>query len=246
MVNIKRLFIIAGISAFMLFNTAFAAETAPENEQDINAVVQSETDEAKNMISQEEALKKGLVNVDILNVRSGPSTDFEKLGKLSLGTTVEIKDETGDWYEIDFDSKTAYIFAEYVTVLDNIECDGNGIANYAETLIGTPYLAGGNTAEGFDCSGFVQYVMSNFDVNMPRTSTEQYSVGVHIDKSQLLPGDLVFFKYTKNSANLSHVGIYVSEGNFIHSPVPGQSVKLSSLTTGYFSNYYYGATRIIN
>ena len=87
--------------------------------------------------------------------------------------------------------------------------------------------------------------MKNFGVEMPRSSTEQYSIGVRVDKSKLMPGDLVYFKYSASSYRLSHVGIYVGDGNFIHSPVPGQSVKISPLNTGYFSYYYYGATRVI-
>jgi len=88
--------------------------------------------------------------------------------------------------------------------------------------------------------------MANFGIVLPRSSTDQYSIGVRVDKSELLPGDLVYFKYSASSYRLSHVGIYVGDGNFIHSPVPGQSVKISSLSSGYFSYYYYGATRVLN
>ncbi|MDF2616554.1 MAG: peptidoglycan endopeptidase, partial [Sedimentibacter sp.] len=122
---------------------------------------------------------------------------------------------------------------------------GNSVVDYAKLFIGTPYVAGGSSPSGFDCSGFVKYVMANFGVDMPRTSTDQYSIGVRVEKSELMPGDLVFFKYSSTSYRLNHVGIYVGDGNFIHSPIPGQTVKIDTLSSGYFSTYYYGATRVV-
>ena len=237
---ISKVFLIAGISSVMLCTTAFATviEVAVNN-QNIEEAIQTEVEET--------TVEKGRVTVDILNVRSGPSTDTEKLGKLSLGTTIEILSENEGWYEIDFESKTAYICGEYVKIIDSTlteTCDGSSIVEYAKSYLGTPYAYGGNTSSGFDCSGFVQYVRSNFGVVMPRSSTEQYSIGVRVEKSELMPGDLVYFKYSTSSYGLSHVGIYVGDGHFIHSPVPGQAVQIDPLNSGYFSHYYYGATRV--
>lgn len=206
-----------------------------------------ETREPKEQKGQGTLVKSGTVTADILNVRSGPSTHTEKLGTLSLGTALTILGEEEGWYKIVFRSETAYICGEYVEIKDSHKggYDTSDISEYAKTFIGTPYVSGGNTPEGFDCSGFVQYVMSNFGVAMPRLSADQYSVGVKLDKSELMPGDLVFFKYSSSSDTINHVGIYLGDGSFIHSPAPGLDVKVDTLTTGYFSQYYYGATRVL-
>jgi len=254
---IRKTLLIAGITSIMLYTTAFATEIETiASDQNINeaavlGTVQTVAEvNTQTQVVEEKTVKTGIVTVDILNIRSGRSTDTEIVGKLSLGETVELLSENEGWHEINFDSKTAYIFGEYIRLIDNTliqtQNAGSSIVEYAKTLIGTPYAYGGNTPSGFDCSGFVQYVMANFGVVLPRSSTEQYSIGVRVDKSALLPGDLVYFKYSASSYRLSHVGIYVGDGNFIHSPVPGQSVKISSLSSGYFSYYYYGATRVIN
>jgi uncharacterized protein YgiM (DUF1202 family) len=253
---IRKTLLIAGFSSVLLCSAAFAAEVEiavndQNTEETVQTEIQTEAQPQENILAEiieQTTVKKGIVTVDILNVRSGPTTETEILGKLSLGTTVEILSEGEGWYEINFDSKVAYICGEYVRVVDSTMAEsqnsGIGIVEYAKTFLGTPYAYGGNTPRGFDCSGFVQYVMANFGVTMPHSSHDQYSIGVRVEKSQLMPGDLVFFKYS-SSYRLNHVGIYVGNGNFIHSPVPGQAVQIDSLTTGYFSYYYYGATRVI-
>lgn len=258
MKTLRKTLLIAGVASIMLCTTAFATELEIKaNEQNINKAasqenVQAVAEATENILqqtSEEKTVKTGTVTVDILNVRSGPSTENEILGKLSLGTRVELLSEDKGWYQINFESKTAYIFGEYIRIIDGSLTEaqnaGLSIVDYAKTFIGTPYVYGGNTPSGFDCSGFVQYVMANFGFSMPRSSTEQYSIGLRVAKSELMPGDLVFFKYSASSYRLSHVGIYVGDGNFIHSPVPGQTVRISSLSSGYFSYYYYGATRVV-
>lgn len=249
--KITKILLIAGIASIMLSTTAFATEVEIKTDSQTEIYSQTEIQEEETQIETEEEVpenKKGMVTVAILNVRSGPSTETEKLGQLSLGTSLEILSEIEGWYEINFESNTAYICAEYVRIIDKLADSENSsieIVDYAKAYLGTPYAYGGNSPSGFDCSGYVQYVMENFGVEMPRTSTDQYSIGVRVDKSELMPGDLVYFKYSPSSYRLNHVGIYVGDGNFIHSPVPGQTVKISPLNTGYFSYYYYGATRIL-
>ncbi|MCB2298799.1 C40 family peptidase [Clostridium tagluense] len=107
---------------------------------------------------------------------------------------------------------------------------GADIVAYAKKLTGIPYKSGGTTKAGFDCSGFTMHVFSNFNITLPRTAESQTSKGKVVSKSNLRIGDLVFF-----GSVISHVGIYVGDGNFIHSPKPGSSVKIAELK--YMPNY---------
>lgn len=102
---------------------------------------------------------------------------------------------------------------------------GQAVLNYAYKFIGTPYVWGGTTPSGFDCSGFTSYVFRHFGVNLPRTSRAQAGAGVKVSYSNLQAGDLVFF----GSGSISHVGIYIGGGNMIHSPRPGKSVEVTTM-----------------
>ena len=106
---------------------------------------------------------------------------------------------------------------------------GNNVVSYAESFIGVPYVYGGTTPSGFDCSGFVQYVYNHFGVSLPRTTTQQENYGTQIPVSQAQPGDLYFWG---NKGSAYHVAICVGNGKYIAAPEPGQSVSIGS--TQYF------------
>ena len=106
---------------------------------------------------------------------------------------------------------------------------GNNVVSYAESLIGVPYVYGGTTPSGFDCSGFVQYVYNHFGKSLPRTTTQQENCGTQIPVSQAQPGDLYFWG---NRGSAYHVAICVGNGKYIAAPEPGQSVSIGS--TQYF------------
>ena len=106
---------------------------------------------------------------------------------------------------------------------------GNNVVSFAESLIGVPYVYGGTTPSGFDCSGFVQYVYGHFGVNLPRTTTQQENCGTQIPVSQAQPGDLYFWG---NKGSAYHVAICIGNGKYIAAPEPGQSVSIGS--TQYF------------
>jgi cell wall-associated NlpC family hydrolase len=112
-----------------------------------------------------------------------------------------------------------------------------GVVGIAMRYLGTPYVWGGASPSGFDCSGFVMYVYSQIGVSLPHSSYAQYGYGSPVSLSQLQPGDLVFFD------GLGHVGIYVGGGSFIHAPHTGDVVKISSLT-GWYASTFVGGRRL--
>lgn len=115
------------------------------------------------------------------------------------------------------------------------------IVEHALSLLGTPYVYGGTTRSGFDCSGFTQYVFAGSGISLPRTSYEQFASGVAVSRNELQPGDLVFFTiYTKGA---SHVGIYIGGGRFIHADNPRVGVTITSLSNSFYFAHYLGARK---
>jgi len=114
----------------------------------------------------------------------------------------------------------------------------SGVVGIAMQYLGTPYVWGGASPSGFDCSGFVMYVYAQVGVSLPHSSYAQYGAGVPVSYDQLQAGDLVFFN------GLGHEGIYVGGGMFIHAPHTGDVVKVSSMS-GWYTSTYVGARRIL-
>ncbi|HEX6702580.1 MAG TPA: NlpC/P60 family protein [Gaiellaceae bacterium] len=114
-----------------------------------------------------------------------------------------------------------------------------GVVGVAMQYLGVPYVYGGASPSGFDCSGLVMYAYAQLGVSLPHSSYAQYSLGVAVSRDQLQPGDLVFFN------GLGHEGIYIGGGQFIHAPHTGDVVKISSLSESWYASTYVGARRIL-
>ena len=113
-----------------------------------------------------------------------------------------------------------------------------GVVGIAMQYLGVPYVWGGASPSGFDCSGFSMYVYAQVGVSLPHHAASQYGMGSPVSKDQLEPGDLVFFN------GLGHMGIYIGGGQFIHAPHSGDVVKISSLSDSWYASTWVGARRI--
>jgi peptidoglycan DL-endopeptidase CwlO len=117
----------------------------------------------------------------------------------------------------------------------------SGILATSKSLMGVPYVWGGTTPSGFDCSGYTKYVFAKNGITLPRISSDQYKVGRYVAFASLKPGDLVFFSLN-NNGQVSHVGIYIGNGQFINATT-SKGVTISSFTS-YWKNIYVGAKRV--
>lgn len=121
---------------------------------------------------------------------------------------------------------------------------GNELVMYAMSLADTPYRYGGNTVgSGFDCSGYVRHVYAHvLDLELPRTSKQISRVGTPLRPAELRPGDLVFYDTQRNP--YSHVGLYIGDGKFVHSPKSGDRIRVERMELDYWKTRYNGARRI--
>lgn len=193
---------------------------------------------------------EGWVDGTGVRMRSAAGTDSSVVRVTSAGERVEITGVSGEWFRVVSGGETGYIRGDYIS-LTEIEAPASGgasasigaqIVEFAKQYLGTPYVWAGSSPSGFDCSGFVSYVMKNFGCSVNRTAASMYQNGTAVDKSELQAGDAVFF--ASSSESIGHVGIYIGDGEFIHSSSGCGYVTISSLDEDYYSRMYVGARRI--
>ena len=199
------------------------------------------------------ALGYGLVDTDgsSLNMRAAAGTSYDNVASIPGGTVLELEGVDNGWYKVTYSGKTGYVSSDYITITTEPDATetassdlGAQIVAYAEEYLGTPYVLGGNGPNQFDCSGFTKYVYSHFGYTLNRTATDQLQNGVSVSKDELQPGDLVFFKY-RTSKPVSHVGIYIGNGEFIHASTNRYVVQIDQMESGHYANVYVYARRII-
>ena len=186
-----------------------------------------------------------------LRMRWGMSTEYSVITVIPNGVSVTVLDSANGWSKVTYAGNTGFVSSKYLTTAAAPANDNSAkrqsIVNAAVAQLGKPYVYGGNGPNGFDCSGLTQYVYKLCGYSIERGPSAQFnSLSVSVAKSELLPGDIVFFKdsrYGRGSA--THAGIYVGNGQMIHAPNRGQNVKYASINTGYYGTYYVGARRVI-
>lgn len=198
-------------------------------------------------------LGTGTIKGTDVRLRSGPGTSSGVLGTYNTGTAMSITGVNGNWYQVSYNGGTGYVHSDYMTVAPGTgevyaqtlsTNAASNIISTAKNLLGTRYIYGGTTTGGFDCSGYTQYVFAQNGIALERTAASQYTYnGTSVAKSDLQPGDLVFF--SSSSQSVGHVGIYIGDGQFIHSSSGAGKVIITSINSSYYVNHYVGAKRVM-
>ena len=196
--------------------------------------------------------KRGIVTADVLNVRSGPATTYDRVSTLKAGTVVDIVADLGNgWYQIE----AGYVSADYV-VLAGVNYNegsselGTAAAAMAKSLLGCRYVSGGAGPNGVDCSGLMYYIYKQLGHPIARGSSSQYyKSGYFVSLSAMQPGDLIFFfdrRFDSSGGTLptTHVGMYVGNGQFIHASTTSYRVQYDNVYGSYYTPYIVGAKRI--
>lgn len=189
--------------------------------------------------SEHKTLYYGMKNSEVVNLQK----DLKELGYFNYYKA------TGYFGSITYNAVKAYQRDKGITV-DGIvgpqtarEIKADKVVKMAKHFWGVPYVWGGTSYKGFDCSGYTHYVLLLNDIIVPRTSSAQYYTGKWVNKSDLKPGDLVFF--TTYKPGPSHVGFYIGNNKFIHASSGAGYVKVSDLNSSYYRQHYIGAKRVI-
>lgn len=210
---------------------------------------------------------EGVVTQDAIWIYDIPSvTDAVPLGFLNTQDIITVTARCGTWLYISFNGVTGYVAQDAVSIptylsltetnpqqsagTETTNTSGSVFAEdvitYAKEFLGVKYIYGSmNPQKGFDCSGFVSYVLKHFDIAVNRNSASMAaSNGTAVNRNELTMGDLVFFA-TSGGNRISHVGIYISNGDFIHASSWGEGVVIANLNDGYYAKCYVKATRVL-
>lgn len=198
----------------------------------------------------------GKVNTsgDALNLRAQASTTSSVLARIPSYTTLTLDGIDNGWYLVSYNNQTGYVSSDYITIVPSpstvsttstsAATEQEALLDFAYQYLGCRYVYGASGPSTFDCSGFTSFVYKNMGYSINRTSNAQLSNGIAVSKSELQAGDLVFFRYNTSQA-VSHVGIYIGDGQFIHASTTSSQVRIDQLNTGHYANVYVYGRRII-
>ena len=214
----------------------------------------------------------GRATGDRVNIRASNYVTSSLLGTYKKNTEMIVIGINNGWYKVKHDGKTGYVRSDLMEIISGQRASsasstaprsstrvtptapapnpnialGVQIGEFTQEFIGYRYIYGGESPSGFDCSGLVSYVYKSFGISVTRTASGQYrDNGVHIDRSELFPGDLVFFS-NNGLKSVTHVGIYIGENEFVHASRPGIGVVIGRMDSSYYERVFFGAKRLVS
>ena len=194
-----------------------------------------------------------------LNVRSGAGTSYSKIGSLDYKEKVTVLSTSNGWAKINYKGQAGYVCSSYLQSTvpsgstsnsgsnNSVSASASSVIAYAKTLLGKPYVWGAQGPNSFDCSGFTYYVFKNkAGIILPRTSSAQSKYGTYVSRNNLRAGDLVFFDTNgANNGQVSHVGLYIGNGQMIHASYSQKKIVIDNFNSSYFKRTFVNGRRVL-